>query len=162
MREGSRMTSPAIDTRDAIEAVLRFNTPYDVPKKSLALGFKEQQVVTPTAYAVLSNGDRKKYQVRTFQDVFGLALGGDIDYSYGDYLELRWANDGIGLKLKLIPQVCSHEKLVFHGTLSLYHSSHSIIRGLPFRRAIFYADRDLTVPNGILKLLESNLPSSRS
>lgn len=144
------------DDIDAIETAERFSTPLELPSEKSFLGLsKRVDVVRPKVERV-RNGKPDKFKggVRSFSDLLYAALGGDVEYTHGDTLQMLWSNDGIRLSLSnLTPVICHDTKIVFRGTMRLQNLRRTVIED-SFEWVTFLPDEDLAVPQEIIKLLQ--------
>lgn len=151
------MTSPDSDIMTAIHAVKQFNVPLSLPKRQSGVmlpSLKQPRMIEAVVF-VVKNQYRRRYRISDFKALWGLVVGGDIEYTSGHYVEISWLNDGVRVKLKLVPTVIDVGRIVFRAHLSLYHDSKRLITHQPVNRVTFRQETDLQVPKEVLEFLEN-------
>lgn len=141
-----------------IEAALRFNVPFFDPTPSaptrLLPQFRKGDVVEPTIY-VVKGKTRQRYKLRSVAELWSLALGGDLEYVCGHFVELAWTNDSVRVELLLLPLKSYGERVTFQGTLNLRDSEKRRITGHSAPELSFWHDRGILLPPEAEEILES-------
>lgn len=152
------MSSLYPDVNTAVDAALRFNVaffnPAPVAPTRLLPQLDTGDVVEPTV-VVIKGRHRTRHKLRTGADLWILALGGDIEYILGHFLEVSWTNDGVRIELQLLPKKTLDNHVTFRGTLNLFYGSSRIVSGHDLPEVSFERNEQLLVPSEALEILKS-------